>query len=96
MLDGLFLLIRFQVALCHVGFLWSLVNEYVIPWPVLGRMAARHLLIPLFASLKYRVCINDHATVIEESVMNHLPNTESGPLFQQYMLLLKLFSTIVK
>ena len=58
-------IIRLQIALSYVGFVLGIMYEDPIPRLVFRRSAARHLLVPVFGSLKMRISIHNYTPIIK-------------------------------
>ena len=77
-LDGLGAFVRLEVALGHVCGVFTSVDEDVIPRQVFRRTGACHGVVPLVSTLKCRIDIEDHASIVEFLVVDDLTDKELG------------------
>ena len=72
MLNGEATVIRLQVAFSHVRLMLSSVWQDVIPRTVLGRPRTGHGFVPFLRTAKVRVDVDDHTSIVEQFVLNHI------------------------
>lgn len=71
---------RDEMAFGHIGCMLSTVDEHVIPRQMFRWTRPCNQLVPLVGTLKRRVDIKDHATIVEPLVMDDLPDEELGAM----------------
>jgi hypothetical protein len=70
--------VRLQVTLSYVGHVIGIINHNLVPGFVLGGTAVRDLLVPLLATVKFRIDINDDTAIVKFDVVYYLSNREMG------------------
>lgn len=68
----------FEVALGYVRLMLGLVRQHVIPRTVLRWPRTSNGFVPLLGSLKVRIDIDDHTSVLEQLMPYHVSNRETG------------------
>ena len=86
MIDGAARGVGLQVALGDIGRVLGIVDQHVVPGLVLGRLAARHGVIPLVGTLKGGIDVDDDAPVIEQLVVDQLADPEMGTDGSRHMV----------
>jgi hypothetical protein len=64
--------VRVQVPLRDVGRVGTALRQHVIPRLVARRFRAGDVFVPFVAALKRRIDVEDHTTIAEEIVADHL------------------------
>ncbi len=67
-----------KIFFCNIGFMYGIMHQHSVPGFVFWWPAQRNLFIPFVVVLKNRINIDDYAAVIEESVLDHLADIETG------------------
>ncbi len=65
-------MIGFEVSFGYIRLMLGSVWQYVIPRTVLGWSRTGHGFVPFLGSLKVRIDIDDHTSVIEQFVLHHV------------------------
>jgi len=68
----------FEISLCDVRLVKGAAHQYPVPRRIFGGPALRHLFVPLLTQREHRVHIDDDAPVVEEPVMDELPDVVFG------------------
>ena len=71
-LNGEATVIWLEVSFGYIGLMLGSVWQYVIPRTVPGWLRTGHGFVPFLGSLKVRIDVHDHASVIEQFVLHHV------------------------
>ena len=71
-LNGEATVIWLEVSFGYIGLMLGSVWQYVIPRTVPGWPRTGHGFVPFLGSLKVRIDVHDHASVIEQFVLHHV------------------------
>ena len=71
-LNGEATVIWLEVSFGYIGLMLGSVGQYVVPRTVPGWPRTGHGFVPFLGSLKVRIDIDDHTSVIEQFVLHHV------------------------
>ena len=71
-MNGETTVISFEVSFGYIRLMLGSVWQYLIPRTVLGWSRTGHGFVPFLGSLKVRIDIDDHTSVIEQFVLHHV------------------------
>ena len=77
-LNGKTTVIWSEISFGYVRLMLGSVWQYVIPGTVLGWPRTGHGFVPFLGSLKVCIDIDDHTSVIEQSVLHHVTDRKAG------------------
>jgi len=70
-----------QISLRDVGHMDCIMDQHMIPWPILWRTTFGHLFVPFLIHIKLGVDVHDHPSVVESIVVYDFPDSEYGSTF---------------